>query len=56
MGDLKKIVNDNLERIGKTVDGLDNIFGKTAPYKGGQKTGKALSDVIDKVVDIILKK
>ncbi len=56
MGDLKKIVNDNLDRLGKTFDGLDNFFGKAAPYKGGQKTGKALSDAIDKVIDIILKK
>ena len=56
MGNLKKNLSDKLGIFENAIDSLDKVFGSAKPYKGGQKAGKGLSNLIDKIVDKVLPK
>jgi len=52
MGENKK--SGGLENIFDSLP--NNTYKKTPPYKGGEKAGNWLSDVIDGIVDFIAPK
>jgi len=56
MGNLRKNASDKLGIFENVLGSLDKVFGSSAPYKGGQKAGKGLSNIIDKMVDKVLPK
>ena len=46
--------SDGLEKIFDSLS--NNNYKKTSPYKGGERAGSWLSDVIDGIVDFIAPK
>ncbi|MEO5789672.1 MAG: hypothetical protein ACOH2D_08615 [Gelidibacter sp.] len=53
MDDTNDIVDSTLNVVSNSITNFDNVLGHVSLYKSGHKLGGAISNLIDRIVDII---